>query len=254
MCKPVDATDPLHPTVRAYVRSSDIAATYDTDFADNELFRYDCCFLDEYLAPPGAILDLGCGTGRHLTFLACRGFRVFGLDLSPHMLQEARHNLAATAQEARLVQADFHRLPLAPSARFHGMLFMFSTLGLVSTQARRRAVLASLRPHLRSRGRMLAHVHNDRFRDHRGCLERMRHSVRQWMDEAERGDKVMPRYRGIQDLYLHSFTQDEVVELFETSGYRLLEVRPLNSRRNGPYEGPDAQRNANGFLVAAGPR
>ena len=170
------------------------------------------------------------------------------------MLQEAHHNLDAAAQEAPLVQADFHRLPLAASAQFDGMLFMFSTLGLICSQARRKAVLAGLRPHLRGHGRILAHVHNDRFRDHRGCLERMRRSVRQWMGEAEHGDKVMPRYRGIQDLYLHSFTQDEVVELFETSGYRLFEVRPLNSRRNGPYEGPDAQRNANGFLVAAGLR
>lgn len=29
------------------------------------------------------VLDLGCGSGRHTVYLAQRGFRVFGIDVSP---------------------------------------------------------------------------------------------------------------------------------------------------------------------------
>src|SRR6478609_5890219 len=41
---------------------------------------------------PGArsVLDLGCGTGRHASLLAERGYDVTGVDRSPAMLAEAR--------------------------------------------------------------------------------------------------------------------------------------------------------------------
>ncbi|MBY9019564.1 MAG: class I SAM-dependent methyltransferase [Candidatus Lokiarchaeota archaeon] len=37
------------------------------------------------------ILDLGCGTGRHLIFLSNKGFEVFGLDGSPNGLEIAKN-------------------------------------------------------------------------------------------------------------------------------------------------------------------
>ena len=33
------------------------------------------------------VLDLGCGTGRHLIYLSKKGFEVFGLDASPKALE-----------------------------------------------------------------------------------------------------------------------------------------------------------------------
>jgi SAM-dependent methyltransferase len=46
--------------------------------------------------PPGiAILDVGCGVGRHLTYLAGRGFRMSGVDLSPGGIKIAHEALAA---------------------------------------------------------------------------------------------------------------------------------------------------------------
>jgi SAM-dependent methyltransferase len=45
--------------------------------------------------PPGiAILDIGCGAGRHLTYLAGRGFRTAGVDLSPGGIKIAHEALA----------------------------------------------------------------------------------------------------------------------------------------------------------------
>jgi SAM-dependent methyltransferase len=40
-----------------------------------------------------SILDIGCGTGKHLRFFKDAGYRVFGMDLSENMLFEARKNL-----------------------------------------------------------------------------------------------------------------------------------------------------------------
>lgn len=48
-------------------------------------------FLNLFPIEPGAaILDMGCGTGRHSIELAKRGFRVTGVDISEGMLNEAR--------------------------------------------------------------------------------------------------------------------------------------------------------------------
>ncbi|MFF1822827.1 class I SAM-dependent methyltransferase [Kribbella sp. NPDC058245] len=42
--------------------------------------------------PPGPIADLGCGTGRVTSHLAAAGLDVFGIDLSPGMIDVAREN------------------------------------------------------------------------------------------------------------------------------------------------------------------
>jgi len=42
------------------------------------------------LVPTGPVGDLGCGTGRITSYLAGRGMDVFGIDLSPGMVEVAR--------------------------------------------------------------------------------------------------------------------------------------------------------------------
>jgi len=64
-------------------------------------------------APGEAILDLSCGTGHLARDLALRPGvgPVFGLDLSPAMLEEARHHLKETGAAVDLLRADASTLP-----------------------------------------------------------------------------------------------------------------------------------------------
>lgn len=57
-----------------------------------------------------AVLDLGCGDGRHLPLLRARGSAVIGLDLSWPLLQAAR------GRGAPLVRADMRHLPVRDGA------------------------------------------------------------------------------------------------------------------------------------------
>ncbi|MGG7571864.1 class I SAM-dependent DNA methyltransferase [Streptomyces sirii] len=41
----------------------------------------------EILGDPETVLEIGCGTGRHLAFLAAKGVKCIGLDLSPVMVE-----------------------------------------------------------------------------------------------------------------------------------------------------------------------
>jgi 2-polyprenyl-3-methyl-5-hydroxy-6-metoxy-1,4-benzoquinol methylase len=65
-------------------------------------------FLLDVLKPPsgGAILDMGCGTGRHAVELARRGFRVTGVDLSEGMLEQAQKAALEAKVEVAWVHAD----------------------------------------------------------------------------------------------------------------------------------------------------
>ncbi|HVO10277.1 MAG TPA: class I SAM-dependent methyltransferase [Vicinamibacteria bacterium] len=59
-----------------------------------------------------AVLDLGCGTGRHAVWLAAAGARVTAVDFSEGMLDEARRKAGAAA--VRFLAHDLHRpLPFA---------------------------------------------------------------------------------------------------------------------------------------------
>ena len=178
----------LHPTILPYCRNPRLAREYDRHFAYNPLFAYDLEFMDRHLdrlpppvpgAPPRAALDLGCGTGRHLLALAQRGWKAVGVDLNPHMLDEAEAKLRAHHFDVRrlapaagaipldleiarvhLVAADFHQLHWPSRQRFSAVLLMFSTLGLVRPADRRRALLARLRRDLAPDALLLLHAHN----------------------------------------------------------------------------------------------
>ena len=65
-------------------------------------------FLIEQLKLPkgAAILDVGCGTGRHSVALAQHGFAVTGIDLSDEMLEKARARATASKTPVAFLQCD----------------------------------------------------------------------------------------------------------------------------------------------------
>lgn len=56
------------------------------------------------------ILDIGCGTGRHASELAKRGYTVLGVDLSENMLAKGRANSKLNGVEVEFVCADAREL------------------------------------------------------------------------------------------------------------------------------------------------
>lgn len=61
-----------------------------------------------------AILDLGCGAGRHMEYLGKRHYRMFGLDIAPNGLAATREKLTKRRQPVRLALADMSApLPFA---------------------------------------------------------------------------------------------------------------------------------------------
>lgn len=73
---------------------------------------------------PGLMLDLACGTGRHIGEFRAAGYRVAGCDLSWTLL---RHGIADLGPMP-LVRAEMRRLPFASGA-FDGLVNFFTSFG-----------------------------------------------------------------------------------------------------------------------------
>jgi SAM-dependent methyltransferase len=67
--------------------------------------------------PPGRALDLGCGTGTNVIYLASRGFEVTGIDFVPRAVAQAREKTRRTGVRADLRAANVLE-PLALGAPF----------------------------------------------------------------------------------------------------------------------------------------
>ena len=82
--------------------------------------------LIDHVHPPdgAAILDLGCGAGRHSRHLAAKGFDVTGLDLSAESIRQARQSEHA---HLRFLRQDM-RLPVRGST-FDCVFSLFTSFG-----------------------------------------------------------------------------------------------------------------------------
>jgi SAM-dependent methyltransferase len=106
-----------------------------------------------------AILDAGCGNGRHSLPLARAGFRVVALDSSRRLLAAARR-AAGTATWPRFVRGSYTSLPFEPAA-FDAVLWLGTAIGYLG-DAGDRAALCEFRRVLAPGGRLVIEtLHRD---------------------------------------------------------------------------------------------
>jgi ubiquinone/menaquinone biosynthesis C-methylase UbiE len=100
-----------------YAEYDDQARDYDkTRFNDNMGRHLDYLhkkILWSFINYPGndTVLEVGVGTGRFGTWLAKKGFKVVGVDLSKEMLKKAKEKKELLNVDVGLIMADVHFLP-----------------------------------------------------------------------------------------------------------------------------------------------
>ena len=136
-----------HDTASDYFGS--IADSYDS-LIHRAVPRYDEMIsrLFEYLPPhPGAILELGAGTGNLTCQLADRypDATIVSVDASKEMLDTTRQRLGENVSHVRLIQSRFEELDLAP-ASFDLVCSCISLHHVLDKASLFRAIRAWLRP------------------------------------------------------------------------------------------------------------
>ena len=121
----------------------------------------DCVALLPKLAPlgPGPVLDLGCGAGRHLRYLAAARVRAVGVDLSADLLAEAARQRRTDAADYGLVRGDMRYIPLHDGA-CSAVLSLFTAFGYFGALADNAQVVAEVTRVLRPSGHWFLDLFN----------------------------------------------------------------------------------------------
>ena len=101
---------------------------YWTEIADQNQTDRQVQFIKNTLKPKGLVLDLACGTGRHLIPLGKQGYNMIGLDVSAKLLRIAKSRW----RDSQVVCADMRFLPFRPGA-FSAAVSMDTSFGYLPT-------------------------------------------------------------------------------------------------------------------------
>ena len=210
---------------------SDIAAYYDGDPGreHNRLARhqleYDLTwrYLDKYLPSRGSILEVGTGTGRYTLELARRGYTLTCVDLSAHLLDECRKNLANEGLEAQVQFAvgDARDLGEMSDTEFDAVLLMGPLYHLVE-EADRVAALKVAFARLREGGIVFSS-----FISRFGVMGDVLRNIPDWIDDQTEVRSLLERGRrpdgyprgGFRGYFARA---SEIEPLHEANGFETL--------------------------------
>jgi ubiquinone/menaquinone biosynthesis C-methylase UbiE len=237
-----------------YLHTPRLAVEEDAYFAGHPLFAADARMLDDRIATPGRLADLGCGAGRHALRFAARGFDVVAIDLSRSMLETVQRKAVESGLNLLCLQANLCHLGSLGNATFDHAISMFSTLGMIRGRAARRKAMAEASRILRPGGRLALHVHNLwlNLRDPQGRHWLANQVLRSLGQRTELGDRRMT-YRGIPRMEVHLYRWGELKRELRAARLWIEEVIPLEDVSYEPIARPWLlhRLRAGGWIVLA---
>lgn len=133
----------------------DQMGVYWAEIADQNPTQRQVQFVKSILKPSGLLLDLACGTGRHIIPLSKEGYDTVGSDISPNLLKIAKARLSSI----QLVRADMRFLPFKPQA-FAAAVSMDTSFGYLPSERDDMQSLKELRETLKQDGALIVDVFN----------------------------------------------------------------------------------------------
>ncbi|AUM18368.1 MULTISPECIES: class I SAM-dependent methyltransferase [Rhodococcus] len=168
---------------------------------------------------PATVLDLGCGTGRDLGYLARRGYRCLGIDQSPAMVRYAQQQypgVRAEVGDLRTFEVD---------AGVDAIVCLDSALLYCHTDAELESCLRCCRRHLRPGGLLIAEMRNGAFfLGNTELLDEPTHSSFSWHARTWRAETTLWIDHAAQLLRRRRQWQipESAEPLVQTSAWRLL--------------------------------
>lgn len=181
---------------------------------DKEIFTQgtlgECNFVEQELnyEKSLAILDVGCGTGRHSIELTKRGYSVTGIDLSDAQLKKAREKAEREGLKIDFQQHDARNLPF--ENRFDAAIMLCEGgFPLMETDEMNYEILKSVSKSLKSSSKFIFTTLNGLFP--------LYHSINEFHESDSKGEGA--RYKSetfdlmtFRDFNVTTFTDDDGIE------------------------------------------
>ncbi len=184
-------------------------------------------------APGTAVLDVGCGRGRHARSLARRGFRVTGVDLSERALEKARERAAEEGFDICFRQGDM-REPVC-SECFDGVVNLFTAFGYFEEEDDHLRAIRAMAKALRPGGWFLqdflnaAYVADTLIPEDTRRVGEMVFKQRRWIEDGRINKEITIHYCGTTTAHtfresVRLFTLADFVRLYAAAGLDLVET------------------------------
>jgi len=198
------------------------------------------------------VLDLGCGTGRAAWALSEAGYDVLAIDLSVSMLEQLQ---AKAIPNVHPIQANLVELDGIESGVAEGAICLFSTYGMIQGREHRREMLRHVRRIVRREGTLLLHAHHRyaSLTQAGGLKALLTSGWRAWtVKNCEFGDATYA-YRGLPDMFLHRFSNRELMQDLQATGWRMSDTFRLSLDGVSvlPRTLASRLRVAGGFMIVA---
>lgn len=113
------------------------AETY--DFSESKPAAALVDFCDNYLEEGVSVLDLGCGGGRNAHYLAQRGYRVYGVDISAAAVEFCQKRFARFNLSGTFKQGTFNHIP--SSDNYFAGVICIAALDHVNSQTAKASII-----------------------------------------------------------------------------------------------------------------
>ncbi len=111
----------------------DEISSYWAEMADSLPTEKQINFVKGEIRPLGLVLDLGCGSGRHVIGFSRAGYGIVGIDFSLRLLQMAKRKAEETGLKSQLVRADMQYLPFRSNS-FAATVSLDTSFGYFPTE------------------------------------------------------------------------------------------------------------------------
>lgn len=181
----------------------------------------------KYFSKEDKILDIGCGTGRTTFGLYELGYKhLVGLDLSPHMTNEALRIRDQFGMNIDFIQGDATELSYDDGSFDHA-LFSFNGLMQIPKKENRLKALKEIKRVLKTNGHFIFTTHDrnaeDAFKEfwieEKRRWEKGNHDQRLY----EYGDRLITTSEKERDIYIHIPDSEEVIETLQSAPFTIVE-------------------------------
>lgn len=179
--------------------------------------------------PGAAILDMGCGRGRHARALARRGYHVTGVDLSERAIEEAQHRAEEERLDVLFRRGDM-RVPVCDCC-FDGVINVFTAFGYFENDDDHVRALRAMRRSLRSGGWFVQDFFNVPYlvsnlvsEDHHVRNDAEIYQ-RRWVEDGRVNKEITVRTDGQERSFRESvrlYSLDDFRAMYATAGFELI--------------------------------